>query len=192
MEAPELRRKFKVVFMGPSLVGKTSIVLRFSKGIFSPEQDSTIGSAFFSRDLQTASGLVTLNIWDTAGQERFKSLIPKYSRGAHAGILVFDVSNPQSYGEVQGIFNDAATLFDEHKVELFLVANKIDLPAKVDLWNARRYAESMHATYFETSAKVGRNIHELFTEVAEKVAKLLFEATATAEAELKPQQRACC
>jgi small GTP-binding protein len=193
MQALALRRKFKVVFLGPSLVGKTSIVIRFSKGTFSPTQDTTIGSAFFSRDLQTASGLVTLNIWDTAGQERFKSLIPKYSRGAHAAIIVFDVSRPESYVSVQEIFNGSATLFEGNKVELFIVANKVDLPPEVDLWNARRYAESVHATYFETSAKLGKNISELFTEVAEKVARLPSDAPGPeAEPVPAPQRRRCC
>jgi Ras-related protein Rab-5C len=168
-----LPRKFKVVFMGPTLVGKTSIVIRFSKGTFSSAQESTIGAAYLSRDVQTQSGLVTLSIWDTAGQERFKSLVPKYLRGAHAIIIVFDVSNPDSYASVQEIFNDSAMLFEQgSRAELFLVANKTDLPPQVDLWNARRYAESVHATYFETSAKLGANVNDLFLAVAERVAKL--------------------
>jgi small GTP-binding protein len=187
-----LPRKFKVVFMGPTKVGKTSLVIRFSKGTFSDNQDPTIGSAYFSRDLQTPSGLVTLTIWDTAGQERFKSLIPKYSRGAHAIIVVFDVSSLESYASVQEIFNDSGTIFEHgYKTEVFLVANKTDLTAKVDLWNARRFAESVHATYFETSAKLGENVTDLFVAVAEKVAALPTER-AVAPLEEEGTARSCC
>jgi small GTP-binding protein len=187
-----LPRKFKVVFMGPTLAGKTSIVIRFSKGTFSFTQDTTIGSAYFSRDVQTPSGLVTLSIWDTAGQERFKSLVPKYSRGAHAIIVVFDVSNPDSYASAQEIFNDDTALFEHgNRTELFLVANKTDLPAQVNLRNARRYAESVHAVYFETSAKLATNIHELFLTVAEKVAKLPAESPPSPP-EMEAPSHSCC
>jgi small GTP-binding protein len=188
-DAVAQRRKFKVVLMGPSLVGKTSIVLRFTHGTFSLAQDSTIGSAFFSRDMHTSSGLVTLHIWDTAGQERYKSLVPKYSRAASAIILVFDVSNPESYLKVQDIFNENAICHDT-TIEWFLVANKTDLTPVVDLWNAKRYAESVHATYYETSAKIGQNVNELFASIAERLAKLPVE-----EPLIQPEQvtvKKCC
>jgi Ras-related protein Rab-5C len=169
------RCKRKVVFMGPSLAGKTSIVLRFSKGTFSPNGDMTVGSALVTRDIQTSKGLVTLHIWDTAGQECYKSLIPRYSRGASAILTVFDVTSPDSYKGAQEILSDEEYMESSSKIQRFLIGNKMDESPVVDLWNVRRYAESVKATYFETSAKTGDNINQLFVAVAEKVAQMAAE-----------------
>lgn len=161
-------RKFKVVLLGSTLVGKTSIVIRFSNGTFSMSQDSTIGSAFWSRDVQTMGELVTLHIWDTAGQEKYKSLVPKYTKGAAAVITVFDVTSPDSFERMKQIVLETKETLDDN-VAWFVVGNKTDLISNVDLAEARLYAESLNAEFFETSAKNGWNIDELFTNVAEQI-----------------------
>jgi GTPase SAR1 family protein len=127
-----------------------------------------------------------LHIWNTAEQKRYKSLVPKHSRGASAIILVFDVSNPNSYRGVQDMFTENAAI-QGAPVEWFLVASKIDLAPVVDLWNARGYAESVPVTYCETSAKIGHNVNELF---AERLGRLQI-----GEAPTQPEQvtvRRCC
>lgn len=164
-------KKFKVVLMGASSVGKTSIVIRFSKGSFNAGQESTIGAAFISRDIQTEKGSVSLHIWDTAGQERYRSLVPKYSQGASAIIIVFDVSDAESLIHAKQWLSEARELH-AGKVIWFFVANKVDLEAEVDLEKVKEFARNEDIEYIETSAKTGQNINDLFLRIAQKVPQL--------------------
>lgn len=88
--------QYKLVLLGESAVGKSSLVLRFVKNVFSPTQESTIGAAFLTQTVQLEPEHVTVKfeIWDTAGQERYHSLAPMYYRGAHGAVIVYDVTNP--------------------------------------------------------------------------------------------------
>jgi Ras-related protein Rab-5C len=161
-------KRHKVVLLGASSVGKTSIVIRFSKGVFSPGQESTIGAAFVSREIQTDHGSVSLHIWDTAGQERYRSLVPRYSQGAAAIVVVYDVSDNESFRSAQRWVAESR---DNHPpgVVWFLIANKCDLPQAVDAIKAQEYANSESLNFLETSAKTGQNISELFFQIAKLV-----------------------
>lgn len=165
-------KKFKVVLMGASSAGKTSIVVRFSRGTFGGDQESTIGAAFISRDIQTDKGSITLHIWDTAGQERYRSLVPRYSQGAKAIIIVFDATEPDSFDAAQQWFQEAQDMH-ANKVKYYLVANKIDLPTKVELDKVQEYAKASNMAYFATSAKTGENINNLFDTIALDVASMI-------------------
>lgn len=85
--------QYKLVLLGDSAVGKSSLVLRFVRNSFSEHQESTIGAAFLTQTLQVAGDGVKLEIWDTAGQERYHSLAPMYYRGAQAAVIVYDISS---------------------------------------------------------------------------------------------------
>ncbi len=85
--------QFKLVLLGESAVGKSSLVLRFVKGQFHEFQESTIGAAFLTQTLVVDDVTVKFEIWDTAGQERYHSLAPMYYRGAQAAIVVYDITN---------------------------------------------------------------------------------------------------
>jgi small GTP-binding protein len=161
-------KRFKVVLMGSSSVGKTSIVIRFSKGVFSFGQESTIGAAFVSRDIHTDRGLVALHIWDTAGQERYRSLIPRYSQGAAAIVVVYDVSDAESFVAAQQWVVECR---ENHASDViwFLVGNKADLPPAIDRAKAIEYATTEGLSFIETSAKTGHNIDRLFLEIAKRV-----------------------
>jgi small GTP-binding protein len=158
-------KKFKVVLMGASSVGKTSLVIRFSRGTFTAGSESTIGAAFASREVALDGGSVTLHVWDTAGQERYRSLVPRYSQGAAAIIIVFDLTDIET-------FNSAMDWFAEAKqnhptgVIWFLVGNKADMPITVDVEKVKDFASSEGLNYVETSAKTGQNVNELFIQVA--------------------------
>ncbi|EAY03082.1 small GTP-binding protein, putative [Trichomonas vaginalis G3] len=165
-------KKFKVVLMGASSAGKTSIVVRFSRGTFGGDQESTIGAAFISRDVETEKGPVTLHIWDTAGQERYRSLVPRYSQGSKAIVIVFDVTDPESFEGAQQWFQEAQDMH-ANKVKYYLIANKIDLPAKVDLEKVQEYARQTGMCYYATSAKTGENITNLFDTIAGDVAAMI-------------------
>jgi Ras-related protein Rab-5C len=189
-------RKYKVVLMGASSAGKTSIVVRFSRGTFGGDQEATIGSAFISRDVTTEKGSITLHIWDTAGQERYRSLVPKYSQGSKAIIIVFDASDPESFESAQSWFNEAQDMHG-NKVKYYLVANKIDLPSKVDLEKVKEYAQENEIEYYTTSAKTGDGINELFNVVANAVATMIPPADQDPDAILLEAQKndnkgGCC
>lgn len=85
--------QFKLVLLGESAVGKSSLVLRFVKGQFHEYQESTIGAAFLTQTVCLDDTTVKFEIWDTAGQERYHSLAPMYYRGAQAAIVVYDITN---------------------------------------------------------------------------------------------------
>ena len=164
-------KKFKVVLVGASSVGKTSIVMRFSKDSFSPGQESTIGAAFLSRDVPTPSGVVCLHIWDTAGQELYRSLVPRYSQGASAIIIVFDVTDPESFESAKQWLDETRAMHSD-KLIWYLVGNKIDEKPGFDLTIAQTFALEQNLNYIETSAKTGQNIDELFISIAQMVPRL--------------------
>ena len=89
--------QFKLVLLGDSAVGKSSLVLRFVRGQFFEYQESTIGAAFLTQTVALDDATVKFEIWDTAGQERYRSLAPMYYRGASAAIVVYDITNPDSF-----------------------------------------------------------------------------------------------
>jgi Ras-related protein Rab-5C len=165
------QRQFKVVLMGESSVGKTSLVIRFSRDVFPDGQESTIGAAFVSRDVDSANGPISLHVWDTAGQERYRALVPRYSRGAAAIVVVFDLSDSESLSSAKTWFAEAR---ENHRagVAWFLAGNKCDLAIGADVAKAKEFAGAEGLTYVETSAKTGQNVPELFVEIANAMARL--------------------
>eukprot|EP01083_Nonionella_stella_P183663 664337_1 len=100
--APPKIHQFKLVLLGDSAVGKSSLVLRFVKGTFSEYQDSTIGAAFLTQTVNIEPDTsVKFEIWDTAGQERYHSLAPMYYRGAAAAVIVYDITSMQSFSRAK-------------------------------------------------------------------------------------------
>ena len=88
---------YKVVFLGESSVGKSSIVIRFVRNEFLEVQEPTIGAAFFTKSIMLDKGNIKMEIWDTAGQERYRSLAPMYYRGAKVAFVVYDITNKDSF-----------------------------------------------------------------------------------------------
>jgi small GTP-binding protein len=160
----EKQRRFKIVFLGPSSAGKTSIIHRYLKGDFFGQRP-TIGTAFYTREVLMDGRRVPLNIWDTAGMERYKSLVPRYSRGAAIAIVVFDLTDSASYTAATEILLATPTLCESDTRALF-VANKADGHAVVSTDEARQFAQAHGAVFVQTSAKTGENIEELFMHAA--------------------------
>ncbi|XP_062233031.1 ras-related protein RHN1-like isoform X1 [Phragmites australis] len=163
----------KLVLLGDLGAGKTSIVVRFAKGLYYECQESTIGAAFFSQVLPLDEATVKLDIWDTAGQERYHSLAPMYYRGAAAAIVVFDISSTDSYMRAKRWVDELQRQGNPHLV-MALVGNKVDLEERrqVGTQEAMDYAEANGLFFTETSAKTAQNVSELFYEIAERVVKL--------------------
>ena len=160
---------FKILLIGDSGVGKTSVILRYTKNVFHEEFLNSIGVDFKSKDLNIDGRKVKLQIWDTAGQERFRTITTSYYRGAHAIVIVFDLTKRETYEHVQKWMNDINRFAKENVLKL-IIGNKSDLTneIKVSYEEVRALASQMKATYFSVSAKKNENINEFF-EAATKI-----------------------
>jgi Ras-related protein Rab-18 len=117
----------KLLIIGESGVGKSSLLLRFTDDLFDPEMSATIGVDFKVKTLQIESGnRAKLAIWDTAGQERFRTLTPSYYRGAQGAILVYDVTCRETFTKLDVWLNELETFSNKPDIVKMLVANKID------------------------------------------------------------------
>lgn len=165
----------KVVVLGTTGVGKTSLVNKYVRGQFPEHTTSTIGAVYMKKDVMVNNKTkVVLQIWDTAGQERFRSMAPMYYRGAHAAVLVFDVTDEKTLVKVEGWVDELQAHACDDLV-LALAANKCDIKHKDSpaiLADAQEYAKRIDAKLFETSAKKGTGIEELYTHVARALAEI--------------------
>ncbi|KAH0791188.1 ras-domain-containing protein [Histomonas meleagridis] len=165
----EEKIKYKVAFIGASHTGKTSIVFRCSKDTFDEDNVPTIGAAFISKDFVLDDNRsITLNIWDTAGQELYRSLVPKYLQGAAAIVVVFDITEPDTFEVAKEWIRDERGNHD-NDVIWYLVANKCDLDPENELTEASEYAKQNNILFIRTSAKTGQNIDVLFDTIAHKI-----------------------
>ena len=162
-----MQERAKVVMLGASHVGKTSIVTRYIQNGFSEEAQSTIGASFVNKSVTLDDGHeVHLQIWDTAGQEQFRSLAPMYYHSADAAIIVFALNNVPSFEGVREWIDELSEAC-EIRPALFIVGNKADLEGKtISEEQISELSNEIHAQHVLTSAKTGIGIDELFWEVA--------------------------
>eukprot|EP01126_Amoeba_proteus_P019911 TRINITY_DN2037_c0_g1_i10.p1 TRINITY_DN2037_c0_g1~~TRINITY_DN2037_c0_g1_i10.p1 ORF type:complete len:215 (-),score=34.53 TRINITY_DN2037_c0_g1_i10:205-849(-) len=166
----ERQFQFKLVLLGESAVGKSSLVLRFVSGNFQENQTSTVGACFLTQEVCLNEVKVKFDIWDTAGQERFATLAPMYYRGAQAAIVVFDLTSYTSFMKAQEWVRELQRK-GHANVVIALAGNKSDLShlREVTSQQATDYADENGALYFETSAKNATNVNELFVAIAKKL-----------------------
>ena len=160
--------QFKLVLLGESAVGKSSLVLRFVKGQFHEYQESTIGAAFLTQTVNLDDTTVKFEIWDTAGQERYHSLAPMYYRGAQAAIVVYDITNQDTFSRAKNWVRELQRQASPNIV-IALAGNKVDLASKraVDFEEAQSYAQENALLFMETSAKTAMNVNEIFIAIGE-------------------------
>lgn len=163
---------FKLVLLGESAVGKSSLVLRFVRGTFFEYQESTIGAAFLTQTVPLGDTTVKFEIWDTAGQERYKSLAPMYYRGAAAAIVVFDITNYDSFTRAKQWVKELQRQGNTNIV-IALAGNKADLKdkRKVEPAEVQAYADDNGILFMETSAKTAMNVNEIFVQIARRLPK---------------------
>ncbi|KAG1474431.1 hypothetical protein G6F56_000364 [Rhizopus delemar] len=158
--------QFKLVLLGESAVGKSSLVMRFVKDHFDEYRESTIGAAFLAQTIPlNDQTTVKFEIWDTAGQERYKSLAPMYYRNANCAVVVYDITQASSLDKAKAWVNELQRQADPNIV-IALAGNKSDLGARRAI---ETKAKESGLLFFETSAKTAENVHELFLAIAERM-----------------------
>lgn len=171
MAAKDYDHLFKLLIIGDSGVGKSSLLVRFADNTFTGNYITTIGVDFKIRTIELHGERVKLQIWDTAGQERFRTITSTYYRGTHGVIVVYDVTSGESFANVKRWLHEIEQNCDV--VNRILVGNKNDDPdRKVVLTeDARRFSDQMGIQLFETSAKDNLNVEEMFRAITELVLK---------------------
>ena len=162
----------KVVLLGDSGVGKTSIVTRYTTGVVSTSVKPTVGAAFVTKEINVDNKEFELLIWDTAGQEVYRGLAPIYYRSSGIAIIVFDVTRPETYKSVSYWISELKLNVDIKPI-IVVCANKVDKegPKFPDEEVAQKYASENGAIYIETSALSGLGIDRMFQTSVSKYLK---------------------
>eukprot|EP00455_Lapot_gusevi_P015532 TRINITY_DN1787_c0_g1_i1.p1 TRINITY_DN1787_c0_g1~~TRINITY_DN1787_c0_g1_i1.p1 ORF type:complete len:210 (+),score=55.91 TRINITY_DN1787_c0_g1_i1:63-692(+) len=166
-QAPVPVSRFKIVLLGEGRVGKTSLLLRYVKDTFDDKQVSTIQASYLEKRLNLNNRSTNLAIWDTAGQERFHALGPIYYRDANGALLVYDITDAESFSKVKNWVKELRKIVGTDII-LCIAGNKCDLEKQrqVPDEEAEQYAQSVGATHYRVSAKSGRGVEEVFLQLA--------------------------
>ena len=161
----------KILTLGDTMVGKSSIVLRFSEDKFDDNQFATIGIDFKTKYIKIADSSVKVLIWDTAGQEKFQNIAKQYYKGANGVLLIYDIGSRKSFERIDFWLKE---LKENNRIdELFicLVGNKVDLEDKrvVSTDEGQDYAAQNSLLFMETSAKSGEGVEEIFKKTAQEI-----------------------
>lgn len=168
MREEEIETAIKVVIVGNGAVGKSSMIQRYCRGIFTKDYKKTIGVDFLERQLEVSGEDVRLMLWDTAGQEEFDAITKAYYRGAQACVLIFSTVDRLSFLDIKSwkmkVENECG------EIPMVLVQNKIDLieQATVTPEEAETLAKKMRLRFYRTSVKEDLNVNEVFRYLCEK------------------------
>lgn len=166
----------KVVLLGDSSVGKSSLAARYIVGKFQ-KSNATIGAAFMTKNIQLDDNKdVTLELWDTAGQERYRSLTPMYYRGTDVAIIVYDVTSPISLSHAEDWIEELRSYVDTERrsdLRIILVANKSDL-LEEEYKQPEELRNNKFNDFVVVSAKTGEGINILFEGIANNIPDEMF------------------
>ena len=164
---------FKIIVIGDSGVGKSSLTTQATKNLFEDSYNATIGFEFFSFNIKLFGKTVKLQIWDTCGEELYRSLITNFYRNSSLAIIVYTVTDRNTFENID-LWNKELRTHSNPNVKIFLIGNKIDLEddRKIKTEEGQKYAEQYKIDkFFEASAKTGFNAKNIFIEAA----KLLYD-----------------
>ena len=164
--------ELKIVLIGDSTVGKTSLLYRFIEGRFIDSRLCTICADFKTKLIQIDdSTIAKITIWDTAGQEKYKAITRNYYKDAHGIILVYDVTNKSSFKNLSNWLDDISNNNNlGEDLSIILVANKIDLPYReVSIEEGDGFAKNNHLLFIETSSKEGINVENVFQRITKDI-----------------------
>jgi Ras-related protein Rab-1A len=167
---PEYDYLFKLLLIGDSGVGKSCLLLRFADDSYIDSYISTIGVDFKIRTVEQDGKTIKLQIWDTAGQERFRTITSSYYRGAHGIIIVYDVTDEESFNNVKQWLSEIDRYASDN-VNKLLVGNKCDLTESraVSYETAKAFADEIGIPFMETSAKDSTNVEQAFMAMASSI-----------------------
>lgn len=161
---------FKLIIIGDSGIGKSCLLNRFADDIYTDAYISTIGVDFKIRTIDIGGRVCKLQIWDTAGQERFRTITSSYYRGAHGIVIVFDITNPETFANCEMWLTEVQRYATEQATKI-LVGTKSDLTdrRKISYADAQEFATKHGMEYIETSAKHGTNVESAFLNLAKQL-----------------------
>ena len=167
----------KLLLLGDSSVGKTSILLKYISNKFDESSISTVGVDYMDKIIDYNKFKIKLQIWDTSGEEKFRTITKNFYRNADGLLVVFDLTKKESYDHIRSWINEAKENND--KLKIILIGNKLDLKDErmVTIDVAKQFAEKNNLKYIETSAKDGTNINESFQTIID----LLFDGKSSEE-----------
>ena len=177
------QKKIQVIILGDGAVGKTSLLKMYQDKQFTQSHMATIGLDYVSSTFHSPKGEdIAVKIWDTAGQERFRTITYSFYKQANGVIVTFDVTNATSFNNVKNWLESIYQHADPNIVKA-LVGNKIDLENDrvVTYEEAKRLADQNKMPYFETSAKLNKNVDELINHMMENVYSKMFSSMAAGE-----------
>jgi len=200
-EASEYDQLFKILMIGDSGVGKSSILLRFTDDDFEEDQPCTIGVDFKTKIVNLENKRVNLTIWDTAGQEKFRSLTSSYYRGAHGIIITYDVTRRDTFDSLSMWLKEVEVYLTDKDPITLLVGNKVDKAERqVSRDEGAKFAKKHSMLFIEASAKTKLGIQQAFEELVQKIldtpSLYTQQEKANATAKLtdgaEPQGGGCC
>ena len=161
---------FKIVLIGDTNVGKSSILLRYTDDIYHSRYISTIGVDFKIKTIELDGKIVKLQLWDTAGQEKFKTITSSYYRGAHGFIVVYDITNFNSFLSVKNWIQEIH-YYSNDKAKIIILGNKNELEnqRQVSIFDTNELSNELKIPIFEVSARnnfdINRSINSLVQEI---------------------------
>lgn len=176
MVEPIFDYQFRLILIGDSTVGKSSLLKYFTEGRYEETCDPTVGVDFYARLVEVKPGVkVKLQIWDTAGQERFRSITKSYYRNSIGVLLMYDITKRSTFEHLEEWLYEVKMHIEPQKAIYMIVGHKSDQEDKrtVGVREGRQFAECHGLRFIETSAVTGQNVEEVFVAVARDVYKML-------------------
>ncbi len=163
-----MEKVYKIVMLGDEAVGKTSIIVQHVEKRFEESYKMTIGTDISAKLMEIGGQNIYLLIWDIGGQKKYKILRDSYLRGAFGAIIVYDVTNKNTYNHIIDWYDEAIQYCG--KIPTILVGNKIDLTNKViSKEDGIKMAKEINAEFYETSAKTGESVNNVFATLVDKI-----------------------
>ena len=164
---------YKIILLGDTTVGKTSLIVRYCDSKFNENCLSTIGVDTKTKYVKYNDKKIELEIWDTAGQEKYKSLAKNCYKGADGIILIYDITQKKTFHNIKNWYNDIKDSINISKVAIIIVGNKSDLPnVEVNKEISEKFCEQYNLQLIQTSCKDNINIEETFNSLIENMIKL--------------------